>query len=113
VNGAWPGYIPAVVVFAASAIETAPLPVLADVAAVGAVIVIFRVAVLNRCRVTLSAGVGLLAGRAFVAIGGFGWLLIGLMGSCSGCSISSSRSHRRRPASPRAIAQASPAIASR
>jgi hypothetical protein len=69
-----------VVGFAASAIETAPLPALAGVAAVGALVVIHRVAVLSWCRATLGVGVGSLAGRAFVAIGGFGWLLIGVIG---------------------------------
>ena len=52
-----------VIVFAASAVETAPLPVLAGIAALGAVIVIHRVAVLNWCRATLGAGVGSLAGQ--------------------------------------------------
>ena len=63
-----------------TAIGTAPLPVLAGVAAVGAVIVIHRGAVLRWCEATLGAGAGALVGRAVIAIGGYGWLLIGLIG---------------------------------
>ena len=65
---------------ASSAIETAPFSVLAGVAAIGAVIVLYRVAILHWCQTAMGTGVGTLAGGAFIVIGGYGWLLFGLIG---------------------------------
>ncbi len=62
------------------AIDTAPLPLLVAIAGVGALGVIYRVAILGWCRTTLGAGTGGFVGRAFIVIGGYGWLLIGLAG---------------------------------
>ena len=62
------------------AIETASLPVLVAIAGVGAIVLIYRVAILDWCRATLGTGLGGFMGRAFIAIGGYGWLLIGLAG---------------------------------
>ena len=63
-----------------SAIETAALPALVAVAGVGLLIVLCRAAILDWCRARLGAGSGTFVGRAFVGIGGYGWLLIGSLG---------------------------------
>jgi hypothetical protein len=62
------------------AIETAPLPALVAIAGVGGLIVLYRTAILDWCRATLGVRAGNLVGRTFVGIGGYGWLLIGLLG---------------------------------
>ena len=48
------------------------------VAAVGALIVIHRAAIVRWSEDNLGDRAGGLAGRGFVLIGGYGWLLIGL-----------------------------------
>jgi hypothetical protein len=63
-----------------SAIETTPLPALVAVAGVGWLIVLYRTAILDWCRASLGARAGTVVGRAFVGIGGYGWLLIGSLG---------------------------------
>ena len=50
------------------------------VAGVGWLIVLYRASILDWCRVTFGARAGDLVGRAFVGIGGYGWLMIGLLG---------------------------------
>jgi hypothetical protein len=62
------------------AIEAAPLPALVAVAGVGWLIVRYRTAIIDWSRATLGERAGSLVGRAFVGIGGYGWLLIGLLG---------------------------------
>ena len=61
------------------AIDTAPLPFLVALTGVGALVVVYREAILDWCRTTLG-GTGGFVGRAFIVIGGYGWLLIGLAG---------------------------------
>ena len=65
---------------ASAAIETAQLPILVSIAGVGCLVVIYRRMVLGWCESAFGTSAGGFIGRAFVAVGGYGWLLIGLMG---------------------------------
>lgn len=62
------------------AIETAPLPVLVAIAGMGWLIVLYRTAIRDWCRASFGVRTGEFIGSAFVGIGGYGWLLVGLSG---------------------------------
>jgi hypothetical protein len=61
-------------------IETASLLALVAVACVGWLIVRDRAAIVPWCQATFGAKTGSSVGRAFVGIGGYGWLVIGTLG---------------------------------
>jgi hypothetical protein len=63
-----------------SAIETASLPSLVAVAGLGALIVIYRVAILDWWKTTIGAKPGDSSDVPSSSSGGYGWLLIGLVG---------------------------------